>query len=144
MGMDQDWVKSVLPHREPFLFIDEILELEPGVRASALWHITGEEHFFKGHFPAMPVLPGVLIIEALAQTGAVALLSLPENKGKLGFMTGVDKAKFRKKVVPGDTLRLESVLVKQKMGIGFAECIAHVGDTTAAAATISFAVGQEA
>ena len=141
MRMDQDWIKTVLPHREPFLFLDEVTGLEPGVRASAVWHITGEEFFFQGHFPALPVLPGVIIIEALAQTGAVSLLSMPEHAGKVGFMTGVDKARFRRKVVPGDTLTLTSQLVKNKMGVGFADCAAHAGGELAASATISFYVG---
>jgi 3-hydroxyacyl-[acyl-carrier-protein] dehydratase len=141
MTLNQEQIKAILPHREPFLLVDEITELQPGVSAKGVWHITGEEYFFKGHFPALPVLPGVLIIESLAQTGAVALLSMPENKNKIGFLTGVDKAKFRQKVVPGDTLLLESVLVKFKMGVGFAECTAKVDGKTVAVATISFAIG---
>ncbi|MDR0293915.1 MAG: 3-hydroxyacyl-ACP dehydratase FabZ [Oscillospiraceae bacterium] len=141
MDRDRDWVKTILPHREPFLLLDGVTELEPGVRAGAYWRVTGEEDFFRGHFPNLPVLPGVLIIEALAQTGAVALLSLPEHKGRVGFMAGVDKAKFRRKVVPGDTLLLGAELVRHKMGVGFAECTARVEDAVAAVATISFAVG---
>ncbi|MCL1807594.1 MAG: 3-hydroxyacyl-ACP dehydratase FabZ [Oscillospiraceae bacterium] len=141
MVMDLEQIKTVLPHREPFLFLDRVDEVIPGVRASATWHISDDLVFFQGHFPGLPVLPGALIIEAMAQTGAVSLLSMPDNKGKVGFMTGVDKAKFRKKVLPGDTLTLKSELIKNKMGIGFADCTAHVGDELAASATISFYVG---
>lgn len=141
MTMDQAWVKTVVPHREPFLFIDEVLELDPGVRAVARWHITGDEHFFKGHFPGLPVLPGVLVIEALAQTGALAVLTLEENKGKIGFLAGVEKTRFRHKVLPGDDLRLEAIIEKVKLGVVFCDCTAYVGDKIAVKANTSFALG---
>lgn len=141
MDLNREKIMEILPHRDPFLFLDEVTELTPGISAKAVWRVTGEEAFFTGHFPNMPVLPGVIIIEALAQTGAVSLLSMPSNENKIGFMTGVEKARLRRKVFPGDTLRLEATLSRIKMGFGFADCVAYVGDAVAATATVSFAVG---
>ncbi len=141
MILNREQIMKVLPHRDPFLFLDEVTEMTPGISAKAFWRVTGDEAFFAGHFPGMPVLPGVIIIEALAQTGAVSLLSMPGNENKTGFMTGVEKARIRRKVLPGDVLRLEAALTKIKMGFGFAECAAYVGETLAATATVSFAVG---
>ena len=102
MLLNQEQIKEIIPHRDPFLLVDEIEEMEPGVRAVGYKNVTGEEGFFRGHFPEYPVMPGVLIVEALAQVGAVSVLSLPENKGKLAFFGGIDKAKFRRQVRPGD------------------------------------------
>ena len=99
---------EILPHRHPFLLIDTIEELEPGVRAVGRKNVTFNEPYFAGHFPGNPVMPGVLILEALAQTGAVAILSLPENRGKTAYFAGIDKAKFKQMVRPGDTLELET------------------------------------
>ena len=122
MLLNQDQIKEIIPHREPFLLVDEIEEMTPGVSAVGYKNVTGEEGFFRGHFPEYPVMPGVLIIEALAQVGAISVLSLEENKGKLAFFGGIDKAKFRKQVVPGDRLKLEVEIIKCKgpMGVGHA------------------------
>ena len=105
-------IMEVLPHRQPFLLIDTVEELEPGVRAVAKKNVTFNEPFFAGHFPGNPVMPGVLIIEALAQTGAVAILSQPEWKGKTAYFAGINSAKFKQKVLPGDTLTLETKIIK--------------------------------
>lgn len=133
-------IKEILPHRYPFLLVDKIESLEPGVKAVGYKNVTMNEYFFQGHFPEEPVMPGVLIIEALAQTGAVALLSLEEFKGKIGYFTGIDKAKFRKKVVPGDTLRLEVEIIKRRGPVGIGKAIAYVEDKKAAEAELSFII----
>ncbi len=111
-------IMEIIPHRYPFLLLDRILELEPGQRALGEKLVTINEPFFQGHFPDMPIMPGVLIVEALAQTGAVAALSLPENKGKLAVFAGIDHVRFRRSVRPGHTLRLEVTIDKIRRGIG--------------------------
>lgn len=111
-------IMAIIPHRYPFLLIDRILELEPGVRAVGEKLVTIGEPFFQGHFPDQPIMPGVLIVEALAQTGAVAALSLPEHRDKLAFFAGIDGVRFRKPVLPGDVLRLEIRFEKMRRGIG--------------------------
>jgi 3-hydroxyacyl-[acyl-carrier-protein] dehydratase len=133
-------IMEILPHRYPFLLVDKIESLEPGVKAVGYKNVTMNEYFFQGHFPQEPVMPGVLIIEALAQVGAVAMLSLDEFKGKIGYFTGIDKAKFRKKVVPGDVLRLEVEMIKRKGPIGIGKAIAYVDDKKAAEAELSFII----
>lgn len=133
-------IKEILPHRYPMLLIDKIESLEPGVKAVGYKNVTMNEYFFQGHFPQEPVMPGVLIIEALAQTGAVAMLSLEEFKGKIGYFAGINKAKFRKKVVPGDTLRLEVEIIKRKGPVGIGKAIAYVEGKKAAEAELSFIV----
>ena len=105
-------IMEILPHRHPFLLIDTIEELEPGVRAVGRKNVTFNEPYFAGHFPGNPVMPGVLIMEALAQTGAVAILSLPEHRGKTAYFAGIDKAKFKQMVRPGDTLELETTIIR--------------------------------
>ena len=104
--LDIDQIMATIPHRYPFLLIDRIVEHEPGVRAVGTKNVTANEWFFPGHFPEFPVMTGVLVIEALAQVGAVALLSLPDNEGKLAFFAGIDKVRFKRQVRPGDTLTL--------------------------------------
>ena len=111
-------IMNVIPHRYPFLLIDAIEELEPGVRAVGKKCVSANEPYFQGHFPGNPVMPGVLIIEALAQVGAVAMLSLPEMKGKTAYFAGMDKARFRQKVLPGDVLRLETSIIRSKVESG--------------------------
>ena len=139
--MDIKEIMNILPHRHPFLLIDRVLEMEEGKKCVALKNVTMNEPFFQGHFPQEPVMPGVLIIEALAQTGAVAMLSMEEFKGKIAFFGGIDKAKFRGKVVPGDTLRLEVEMIKIKRNAGIGNGIAYVGDKKVAEGELTFMIG---
>lgn len=135
-------IMEIIPHRHPFLLIDTIEELEPGVRAVGKKCVTYDEPYFSGHFPDNPVMPGVLIIEALAQTGAAAILSLPENKGKTAYFAGIDKAKFKQMVLPGDVLTLETKIIKVKGPIGVGEAVATVNGKLAAKAELTFAIGK--
>lgn len=134
-------ILEILPHRHPFLLIDTIEELEAGVRALGKKCVTMNEPYFAGHFPGNPVMPGVLIMEALAQVGAVAMLSLPEMKGKTAYFAGIDKARFRRKVVPGDVLYLETTIIKVKGPIGIGKAVATVNGKKVAEAELSFAIG---
>ena len=134
-------IQEILPHRHPFLLIDCIEEVEPGVGAVGYKSVTYNEPFFAGHFPQEPVMPGVLIIEALAQTGAVAILSKEENKGKIACFGGINSAKFKKKVVPGDKLRLECRIIKQKGPVGVGQAVATVDGKVAVSAELTFMVG---
>jgi 3-hydroxyacyl-[acyl-carrier-protein] dehydratase len=136
--MDVKEIMEIIPHRYPFLFVDRILELVPGESAVGLKNVSIDESFFQGHFPAEPVMPGVLILEAMAQVGAVAVLSLPEMKGKIAYFAGVKEAKFRKKVVPGDTLRMEVHMTSLRSRFGVSEAKAFVGDDLVCEATLSF------
>lgn len=133
-------IMEILPHRHPFLLIDTIEELEPGVRAVGRKNVTFNEPYFAGHFPGNPVMPGVLIMEALAQTGAVAILSLPEHRGKTAYFAGIDKAKFKQMVRPGDTLELETTIIPSKGPVGVGEAIAKVNGKLAAKAELTFAL----
>lgn len=133
-------IMEILPHRYPFLMIDTIEELEPGVRALGKKCVSANEAYFQGHFPGNPVMPGVLILEALAQVGAVAILSLPEWKGRTAYFAGIDKAKFRRKVLPGDVLTLEMTVVKVKGPVGVGRAVASVDGKKAAEAELTFAV----
>ena len=134
-------IEAIIPHRHPFLLIDRIDELEPGVRATGVKNVTFHEDFFKGHFPAEPVMPGVLILEAMAQVGAVIILSVEENKGKTAFFGGMDKVKFRRKVVPGDVLDLECEVIKQKGPIGVAKATAKVNGELSVSAELTVVIG---
>ncbi len=138
--LDINQIMAIIPHRFPFLLIDRITALEPGVSATGEKNVTINEHFFQGHFPGYPVMPGVLIVEALAQTGCVAALSLDEHKGKLGMFAGIDGLRFRKPVVPGDTLRLEVTLEKFRRSIGKARVSASVGEKIVCDGELVFAL----
>lgn len=129
---------EIIPHRQPFLLVDTIEEMEVGQRAVGKKCVTFNEPFFAGHFPGEPIMPGVLIIEALAQTGAVALLSVPENKGRLALFGGIKNAKFKGKVVPGDVLMLETSIIKSKGPVGVGEAKAFVNGKVVASAEITF------
>lgn len=134
-------IMEILPHRHPFLLIDTVEELESGVRAVAKKNVSFNEPYFAGHFPGNPVMPGVLIIEALAQTGAVAILSQPEWKGKTAYFAGINHAKFKQKVVPGDVLTLETEIIKVKGPIGIGKATAYVDGKIACIAELTFAIG---
>lgn len=135
-------IEEILPHRHPFLLLDYIEELEPGKRAVGYKCVTFREDFFRGHFPQEPVMPGVLTVEALAQTGAVAILSLEENKGKIVYFGGINKCKFRGKVVPGDKIRLETTIIKSKGPMGVGEAVATVDGKEVVRAELTFMVGH--
>lgn len=136
-------IMEIIPHRQPFLLIDTIEELEIGTRAVGKKCVSYNEPFFAGHFPGEPVMPGVLIIEALAQTGAVAILSEEENRGKTAYFAGINQAKFKKKVVPGDVLTLETEIIKRKGPIGVGKAAAYVDGKLAASAELVFAINGE-
>ena len=131
-------IMEIIPHRQPFLLVDTIEEMEVGQRALGKKCVTYNEPFFAGHFPGEPIMPGVLIIEALAQTGAVALLSMPENKGRLALFGGIKNAKFKGKVVPGDVLMLETSIIKMKGPVGVGDAKAYVDGKVVANAEITF------
>jgi len=141
MLLNRDQIKEIIPHREPFLLVDEVIEMEEGKSITALKYVNADEYYFKGHFPQEKVMPGVLIIESLAQAGAVAILSMEEHKGKIAYFGGIKDAKFRQKVVPGDTLRLHVTIdkLRHKAGTGIAE--AYVNDKLACKCEILFAIG---
>jgi 3-hydroxyacyl-[acyl-carrier-protein] dehydratase len=135
-------IEAILPHREPFLLIDEIVELELGVRAVARKTVRDDEWYLTGHFPGRPIMPGVLIVEAMAQTGAVAVLSQEENRGRLALFAGIDDVRFKRLVQPGDELELTCVLERVRGPIGKGRATAHVGGELAARGTLTFAVDQ--
>ena len=142
MSMTTQEIMEILPHRHPFLLIDTVEEVEPGVRAVAKKNVTFNEPFFAGHFPGNPVMPGVLIVEALAQVGAVAVLMQEENKGKLGYFGGIKNCKFRRKVVPGDKLKLEARIIRQKGPLVIGEAVASVDGEVAVKAELSLMIGK--
>ncbi|HDP70017.1 MAG TPA: 3-hydroxyacyl-ACP dehydratase FabZ [Actinobacteria bacterium] len=138
--LDIDAIKKIIPHRYPFLLVDKILEIEEGRRAVGIKNVTANEYFFVGHFPDYPVMPGVLIVEALAQVGAVAILSKEENKGKIAFFAGIDGVRFKKQVRPGDQLRLETEIIKAKGPIGVGQAKATVDGEIVAQGELMFAI----
>lgn len=135
-------IEEIIPHRHPFLLIDCVESLIPGEKAIAYKSVSFTESHFKGHFPAEPVMPGVLIIEALAQTGAVAILSLEENKGKIAYFAAINNAKFKRKVVPGDKLKLECELIRIKGPLGVGKATATVDGEIAVQAELTFMIGK--
>ena len=138
--LNKEEIKNIIPQRDPFLMIDEVEEYVPGESAIAYKNINEQEWYFKGHFPGNPIMPGVLIAESLAQTGAVAILSMDENKGKNALFGGIDKMKFKRKVVPGDRLKLEVKIIKRKGPIGVGEAIATVDEKIVAKGELTFAL----
>lgn len=139
--LDIKQIQEIIPHRAPFLLIDRVDDLVVGISATATKNVTFNEYFFQGHFPAEPVMPGVLIIEALAQTGAVAILAKEENKGRIAYFAGIDKAKFKQKVVPGDVLKLEVEIIRSKGPIGIGKATASVDGKIATECELKFFVG---
>lgn len=139
--MNLDDIKAIIPHREPFILVDEVLEMD-NEHIVALKHVRADEYYFKGHFPEMPVMPGVLIVESMAQAGAIVALSKEENKGKIAFFAGIDKVRFKKSVFPGDTMRMEVKLTSQRGPIGFGEGKAYVDGKLCVSAQIMFAIGD--
>lgn len=138
--LDIQQIQAIIPHRPPFLLVDRILELEPGVRALGLKNVTINEPFFVGHFPGYPVMPGVLIVEALAQVGAVALLSQEDYQGKIALFGGIERFRFRRVVRPGDQLQLEVRLLWIRRGIGKGEATARVGEELVGEGEIMFSI----
>lgn len=133
-------IMDIIPHRHPFLLVDRIEELEPGIRAVGVKAVTYDEPYFSGHFPDEPVMPGVLQIEACAQVGAVAILSLDENKGKTAYFGGISSARFKRKVVPGDVITMECEIIKRKGPVGVGKATAKVGDEIALTAELTFVI----
>ena len=141
MAMDIKEIMSIIPHRQPFLLIDRVEEIVEGESVTAIKNVTYNEPFFAGHFPNEPVMPGVLIVEAMAQAGAVAILSMDEFKGKTAYFGGINKAKFKKKVVPGDTLRMEVEMTRVRGPLGIGEGKAYVDGELCAQAELVFMIG---
>lgn len=138
--LDIKEIQNIIPHRYPFLLVDKIVEIEYGKRAVGIKNVTVNEPFFQGHFPGNPIMPGVLIVEAMAQVGAVSILAMEENKGKLAVFAGIDGLRFKRQVVPGDTLRMEVTMTAMKRGIGKAKAEAYVEDQLAASGELMFAI----
>ena len=142
MELNSNQIQEIIPHRYPMQLVDKIVDFEPGKWAEGIKCVTVNEPFFQGHFPEAHVMPGVLIIEALAQTGAVAILVEEEYKGKIAFFGGIKNARFRQQVRPGDVLTLRCEITERKGPVGFGKAVAKVGDKVAAQAEISFVIGQ--
>lgn len=140
--LDINEIQKILPHRVPFLLLDRVEELEPGKRAVGRKCVTMNEPFFQGHFPGKAVMPGVLILEALAQTGAMCMLTVPGNEGKIVYFGAIDKVKFKRQVIPGDVLTLDVEITKSKGSIGMGTAIAYVEGQVAVEAILTFAIGD--
>lgn len=141
--LDINQIKKIIPHRYPFLLVDKIVELEEGKRAVGIKNVSANEEYFNGHFPEYPVMPGVLIIEALAQVGAVAVLSMEENRGRLAFFAGIDKCRMKRQVKPGDQLRLEVEMTRMRGTFGKGKAVATVDGEVAVEAELMFALGDK-
>ncbi|EOP33806.1 MULTISPECIES: 3-hydroxyacyl-ACP dehydratase FabZ [Bacillus] len=141
--LDIQQIKEIIPHRYPFLLVDKVLEVEEGKRAIGIKNVTANEEFFNGHFPDYPVMPGVLIVEALAQVGAVAMLKKEENRGRLAFFAGIDNCRFKRQVRPGDQLHLEVEMTRVRGSIGKGKAIATVNGEIACETEITFALGDK-
>lgn len=141
--MNKEQIMEIIPHRDPFLLIDEVLEMEVGVKIKARKYIKDDEFWFKGHFPNYPVTPGVLMIEMLAQAGAVCMLSKPEYKGKIGLFGGIDKAKFRRQVVPNDVLDLDVEIIRQRGPVATCKAVASVDGEKAVSCEITCVIADK-
>lgn len=141
--LDIEQIKAIIPHRYPFLLVDRILEVEEGKRAVGIKNVSANESYFVGHFPDYAVMPGVLIVEALAQVGAVAILMKEENRGKLAFFAGIDQFRFKGQVRPGDTLRLEVEMTRVRGTVGKGKGTAYVNDQVVAEGELMFALGDK-
>ncbi|MFS8631266.1 MAG: 3-hydroxyacyl-ACP dehydratase FabZ [Bacillales bacterium] len=141
--MEKNQIKKIIPHRYPFLLVDKIVELEEGKRAVGIKNVSANEEYFNGHFPEYPVMPGVLIIEALAQVGAVAVLSMEENRGRLACFAGIDKCRMKRQVKPGDQLRLEVEMTRMRGTFGKGKAVATVDGEVAVEAELMFALGDK-
>lgn len=141
MLLNSNQIQEIIPHRYPFMLVDRVIELEEGVKATGIKNVTANEPFFQGHFPSEHVMPGVLIIEALAQVGAIAILKKEENKSKIAYFASINNCKFRRKVIPGDTLTLSIEIVKSRSNFGVGKAIATVDGAVACEAELSFMIG---
>jgi 3-hydroxyacyl-[acyl-carrier-protein] dehydratase len=142
MLLNSNQIQEIIPHRYQFLVVEKVIELEPGHSCTAIKNVSVNEMHFMGHFPQEHVMPGVLVVEALAQTGAICILSLPANKGKIAYFAGIEKCKFKRKNIPGDTIKLEIEITKQRGPIGHGTCRATVNGEVAVIAELKFAVSE--
>ncbi len=141
MILNSNQIQEIIPHRYPFLLVDQITAIDEGVSATGIKNVTANEYFFLGHFPQEHVMPGVLIVEALAQVGAITILKKEENKGKIAYFAAINDCKFRRKVIPGDTLTLTVEIIKSRANFGVGKAVARVGDAVACECELSFMIG---